>query len=89
MLLAKSKVIVSSEASQQLKFISQWYDESHHVLVQYVSCLHMIFTEGERPQPLPKVDDLAEKYGIEPAIIYHIFRRDVGSISRPACLHLQ
>ena len=84
-LLAKSrKVIVSSEASQQLKFISQWYDESHHVLVQYVSCLHMIFTEGERTQLLPKVDDLAEKYGIEPAIIYHIFRRDVGSISRPA-----
>ena len=44
----------------------------------------MIFTEGERTQLLPKVDDLAEKYGIEPAIIYHIFRRDVGSISRPA-----
>lgn len=85
-LLAKSRqVIVSSEASQQLKFISQWYDESHHVLIQYISCLHMIFSEGECIQLLPKAGDLAEKYGIEPAIIYHIFRRsNFGSISSPA-----
>ncbi|OUS42069.1 transcription factor/nuclear export subunit protein 2-domain-containing protein [Ostreococcus tauri] len=73
---------IQTARSEQLKFISQWYDECHHVFLQYVSFLRMAYTAEECFRVLPTACSLTKDYGLEPSVVYHIFRPHFTCLQR-------
>lgn len=60
--------------SCQLKLISQLYDESHSVFLQYVMFLQQAFSNCEYTELFPNIGVLFQDFKLEPAIVFHIYR---------------
>lgn len=75
-LIAKcEQTIVPKICSDQLKFISQWYDECHDVLLLYVLFLRLVYSENEYVHIFPNIRSLVEDYNLQVPILSHLFRR--------------
>ena len=68
--------IARNVQEDQLKFVSQWFDECHLVLLQYVSFLRNAYTASERVNLLPGARELCKRHCIEPAVVYHMLRQN-------------
>ena len=69
------QTIIPKLCSKQLKFISQWYDECHHVLLLYVSFLRLAYTESECVHIFRSIWSLVEDYNVGVPILSQLFRR--------------
>ncbi|KAG9026250.1 THO complex subunit 2 [Tulasnella sp. JGI-2019a] len=56
------------------KYLSSLFDESHAVLYQYTDFLCTALPQEQYAELVPSLADLCVKYGIEPAIAFHILR---------------
>ncbi|KAG8883184.1 THO complex subunit 2 [Tulasnella sp. 332] len=56
------------------KYLSSLFDESHAVLYQYTDFLCTALQQEQYASLVPSLADLCLKYGLEPAIAFHVLR---------------
>uniref|UniRef100_A0A6T5ZBG9 THO complex subunit 2 n=1 Tax=Ostreococcus mediterraneus TaxID=1486918 RepID=A0A6T5ZBG9_9CHLO len=74
--------IMMGTSHTQLKFVGQWYDECQSILLQYINFLQFAYSNEEYSALFPSMGTLAHEYGLDNAIIFHLYRPIARQIQR-------
>ncbi|KAB8084899.1 hypothetical protein EE612_007557 [Oryza sativa] len=69
----RSKIIINADATY-IKMVSEQFDRCHGILLQYVEFLSTAVTPTTYVQLIPPLEDLINKYHIEPDVAFLIYR---------------
>ncbi|KAF0916503.1 hypothetical protein E2562_007582 [Oryza meyeriana var. granulata] len=69
----RSKIIINADATY-IKMVSEQFDRCHGILLQYVEFLSTAVTPTTYVQLIPPLEDLINKYHIEPDVAFLIHR---------------
>uniref|UniRef100_A0A0D9V9I6 THO complex subunit 2 n=1 Tax=Leersia perrieri TaxID=77586 RepID=A0A0D9V9I6_9ORYZ len=69
----RSKIIINADATY-IKMVSEQFDRCHGILLQYVEFLSTAVTPATYVQLIPPLEDLINKYHIEPDVAFLIYR---------------
>jgi len=78
--------IVTGNYGTQLKFVSQWHDECHNILLQYISFLQVAYTDEEYSRLFPSIRKLFGEYDLDLSVVFHLYRPILKNLYR--CIYL-